>query len=160
MNIVDILIALILVAAAITGWRAGFVKEIFSFAGFFLGLFLANLLYRQVGYLLAPHIEADPSTLYIIAFILIWIGVPVALWILGSILTGFLKLISLGSLNSSLGCIVNIAKNFVLLGLIANVLVITKLAEKPIFTESVLFKTTVTTTAPIFEFAKKQWNHQ
>ena len=49
MAFIDFIILLLAIWAVYRGWRAGFLKEIISMIGFFVGLFLAAALYSNFG---------------------------------------------------------------------------------------------------------------
>ena len=158
MNGFDILFLLILIWGAWKGWHSGFVQEVLGLAGLFLGLLLARFLYAQVGYSIAPSINATPSEASVIAFIGIWIGVPILLWIVGALLTEFLSWIHLGGLNHLAGSVFGALKYWVLLGAIANVLIITQMIPQHATENSKLFAPLQKTTYRAFNLAYQQWD--
>ena len=157
MNGFDILFILVLIAAAWKGWHSGAIKQALGLVGVFVGLYAARLLYAQVGYELAPHIETSPSVASIIAFILIWLGVPILLWSIGSLLTQFLDWTGLGGINKGAGLVLSIVKYTLILGALCNVLAITKLVTTEAQEQSILFKPLQHTTAMAFDLAITQW---
>ena len=120
MAFIDFIILLLAIWAVYRGWRAGFLKEIISMIGFFVGLFLAAALYSNFGEYLAPKIGASPGVSDVIAFILIWVVVPILLGMVANILTKALKGMKLGLPNSILGAALSTMKYLVLMSCIFN----------------------------------------
>ena len=103
LNTTEIVALAILLYGAIMGLRHGFVKELASTTGFFIGLFLAWNYYEQIGG-------------GAIAFIGIWVVTPIVLGILASLATKLLDWTLVGGLmNRLLGCILGITKWAVLI---------------------------------------------
>lgn len=157
MNGLDIFFLLVLIAGAWKGWTSGLLKEILGLVGVFVGLYVAHLLYEQVGYHLAPHIGTSPGIANILAFILIWMGVPILLGLLGSFLTKVLEWAGLDGLNHLGGALVSILKYGLLLGALCNVLAITHLVSEESQQRSILFQPLRQSTSIAFELAKSQW---
>ena len=157
MNGFDILFVLVLVVGAWKGWSNGLLKEVLGLIGVFVGLYVAHLLYEQVGYELAPRIGTSPSIASIVAFALIWMGVPILLGILGSLLTKVLEWIGLEGVNNLGGALVSIIKYAIILGALCNVLAITHLVKEESQQNSILFEPLKRTTSIAFDLAKTQW---
>jgi len=153
----DILFILVLAVGAWKGWSNGLLKEVLGLIGVFVGLYVAHLLYEQVGYQLAPHIGTSPSVASIIVFVLIWMGVPILLGVLGTLLTKVLEWAGLGSINNLGGVLVSLVKYGLILGAFCNVLSITHLVSEETQQQSTLFEPLKRTTAIAFELAKSQW---
>ena len=104
MQTIDWILVVLLLLGAIRGWRTGLIKQVVSLGGLIAGLLIAKLCYAMVGDAIAPHIDNHTTLAHVLAFILIWIAVPVILGVLGEILTTVLdKLFVLGTVNSILG---------------------------------------------------------
>ena len=157
MNGIDILILLVLIYGAWKGWHSGLIKQAFGIIGVFVGLYVARLLYEQVGEELAPHLGTSASIANIVAFVVIWVGTPILLGILGEMLTYVLKWVYLGGINSLLGCVVGVVKYMFLLGAVANVLNITHLMPEEAQQKSLLFNPMKATTSIAFDMAQQQW---
>ena len=67
LNATEIVALAILLYGAVMGLKNGFLKELASMTGFFIGLFLAWKYYEQIGG-------------GVIAFLAIWTALPCALW--------------------------------------------------------------------------------
>ncbi len=157
MNGFDIIFLIVLVLGAWKGWSNGLLKEVLGLVGVFVGLYAAYLLYEQVGYELAPHIGTSPSVASIIAFILIWIGVPIILSLLGSLLTKVLEWVGLEGFNGMGGAFIGLVKYALILGICCNVLAITHLVKEDSQHNSLLFEPLRKTTSLAFDLAKSQW---
>lgn len=89
---------LLLLYGAIMGLKNGFLKELASMAGFFIGLFIAWKYYEQIGG-------------GILAFLALWIATPIALGTAASLLTKLLDWTLVGGvLNRLLGCVLGFGK--------------------------------------------------
>ena len=159
MNGFDIFFIVVLVAGAWKGWSNGLLKEVLGLIGIIAGLYVAYLLYEQVGYQLAPHLGCSPTVGGIIAFALIWIGVPIVLGLLGSLLTKVLEWAGLDSINNLGGALLSIVKYAIVLGAVCNVLAITRLVSEESQQNSILFEPLKQTTSIAFDLAKTQWSH-
>ncbi len=159
MNGFDILFLVMLALGVWKGWTNGLLKEVLGLIGVFAGLYVAYLLYEQVGYQLAPHIGCPPTVANLIAFALIWIGVPILLGILGSLLTKLLEWAGLDSINHLGGSLICVVKYGILLGAVCNVLSITHLIPEESQQNSILFEPLRRTTSIAFELAKSQWKN-
>ena len=103
LNITEIVALGLLLYGAIKGLINGFLKELASMTGFFIGLFLAWKYYEQIGG-------------GAMAFIGIWILTPIVLGLLASLATNLLDWSLVGGVaNRLLGCILGITKWAVLI---------------------------------------------
>ncbi|MCR4994334.1 MAG: CvpA family protein [Bacteroidales bacterium] len=159
MNGFDILFLIVLAVGAWKGWSNGLLKEVLGLIGVFVGLYVAYLLYEQVGYQLAPQIGCSPTIANIIAFALIWIGVPLLLGLLGSLLTKVLEWAGLDSVNNLGGALISVIKYAIILGAFCNVLAITRLIPEQSQQNSFLFEPLKRTTSIAFDLAKSQWKN-
>lgn len=119
----DIFIGIILILALVRGLMNGFVKELASTIGFLLGLFVAATCYQTLGeYLTVDGSEVNMFT-SIVAFLLLWIIVPIIFGLLATLITKALDLTALGIANRIGGGILSMAKYLVLLSCVLNVMV-------------------------------------
>ena len=129
----------LLLLGAIRGWRTGLIKQVVSLGGLIAGLLIAKLCYAMVGDAIAPHIDNHTTLAHVLAFILIWIAVPVILGVLGEILTTVLdKLFVLGTVNSILGAVLGLIKFQLIIGALIWVLCATKIIGENTMQQSVL----------------------
>ena len=159
MNGFDIFFLLVLLYGAWKGWHSGLVQQVLGLVGFFVGLWVARLFYEQVGYQLAPHLGTAPAVANVLAFVLLWMGVPLVLYLLGEMLTQFLEWLRVGSVNRLGGCAVGVLKYLLLLGVLCNVLSITRLVNEEAQQRSLLFSPLKETTSIAFDLARSQWRH-
>ena len=103
METLDGIIIIIIVAGAIMGFAKGFIKQLASIVGLIAGLLLARALFSTVGERLAVEIGTSVSFAQILAFILIWLIVPIGLSLIASLLTRVINAIQLGFVNRWLG---------------------------------------------------------
>jgi len=157
MNGFDIIFLIVLVLGAWKGWSSGLLREVLGLIGIIVGLYLARLFYEQVGYQLAPHIGCSPSVANIMAFVLIWLGVPILLNIIGTLLTKVLEWLGVDSVNRLGGALVCIIKYGLLLGVLCNVLSITNLVTQEAQQSSILFGPFKQSTSIAFDLAKSHW---
>lgn len=101
---IDILILLLIAAGMVKGYMSGFIRQLLSIAGLIVGLFAANALYMPLAGELCPAVTESRTLAQVLAFIGIWIAVPLLFALGASILTRLLEAVSLGWLNRSLGC--------------------------------------------------------
>ncbi len=153
----DILFIVLLAIGAWKGWSNGLLKEVLGLVGVFVGFYVAYLLYEQVGCQLAPRIGTSPTIAGVIAFALIWLGIPIILGLVGTLLTKVMEWIGLESINSLGGSIVSLIKYWLILGAFANVLSITHLVSEETQQQSVLFEPLKQSTSIAFDLAKSQW---
>ena len=102
----EIICLALLLYGAFRGWKNGFVKEVISFTGIFLGFYVAYQLfkYAHVGWL---------------EFIFIWIAVPLVLNAIAWLLTKLLdEILVVDTLNKLMGAVVGFLKFAFLIGCI------------------------------------------
>lgn len=120
---IDLFIGALLLWAVINGWRNGFIKEVFSTLGVIAGLLIAAGLY----YYFADDFFAITGTetnmvINIVAFLILWIILPLMLGLVANILTVAIKGMQLGVPNSMLGVLFSVIKFALLLSCILNMM--------------------------------------
>lgn len=118
----DIFLLIVIAWAVFSGWRNGALREIVSSLGFLVGLFIAATAYDTLGAYLAVDGSKGNVITSVIAFLILWIVVPIALGAAATMLTKALEKIYLGWLNSLVGAFVSLVKYVFLLGCILYVL--------------------------------------
>ena len=103
METIDMIIAGVFLLGAIQGFIKGLVRQVASLVGLIAGLLIARALFGVVGEYLAEQMGTSVSFGQILAFILIWVIVPIGFSIIAYMLTKTLELIKLGFLNRWLG---------------------------------------------------------
>ena len=121
MDLLDLIIAVVVLAAAIHGLRIGAVAQVFAFVGFFLGLGLGALLVRTID----PHVNgAVPKT--VVALILLLVPASALGGIgrqLGLGLGSLLRRIRLGLIDQIAGLAVAVVGTLIVCWLFASILV-------------------------------------
>ena len=122
MSEIDVVILALMLWAGYNGWKHGLIKELASLAGFFVGLYVAYTCYDKFGDMLAPCFSSNNAfTSYlvpIIAFVILWVVVPIILGLVATFLTKFLKCLHLGVINSLAGMVLGLVKYLVLMSFI------------------------------------------
>jgi len=114
----DIFILIVLLWAVISGWRNGFLKELVSTGGMLLGLILAGVVYGWLQDELAVKGTQTNIVLNVVAFLILWIILPLVLGFIATGLTKALKAVHLSLPNSLLGAVVSVVKFTLLLSCI------------------------------------------
>lgn len=119
--LLDIFIIATLLWGGITGWSVGFIKQLVSLGGFIVGLLVAATCYATLGEYLLPFMGISITATNLIAFLLLWIVIPIFLGFLANRLTeAFNSSVILSLPNRLLGAIVGVAKFAILLSCIFN----------------------------------------
>lgn len=121
MATIDIVILIVIAVGVIQGFIQGLLKQIASTVGFIAGLLLARALFGMVGEQLAPPLGTSIAFAQILAFILIWVIVPVGFSLIAVLLTKAMGVIHLGWLNRWLGSGLGAVKFILLIGLFIHV---------------------------------------
>ncbi len=111
---IDIFLIILLFWAIFSGWRNGFIKELFNTLGVIVGLVIAAVLYYGFPVFLAVSGSHTNMLLSIGMFLILCILLPFFLGFIANRLTSAVKGMYLGIPNSLLGCGMSIVK-FVLL---------------------------------------------
>ena len=105
MATIDIIILIIIGAGAIVGFMKGFIRQLASI----LGLMAEKL---------CPAVTDSMTVAQVLAFIIIWIAVPLIFLLVASLLTKAMKAVSLDWLNRWLGCVLGALKFLLLTSLV------------------------------------------
>ena len=103
MTTIDIIILVVIGVGVIQGLMKGFVKQLASIVGLIAGLLVARALFASVAEKLAPVLGTSTVIAQILAFVLIWVAVPLGFVLVASFLTKALDAVRLGWLNRWLG---------------------------------------------------------
>ena len=122
MNVIDVIILILLILAVIKGIKDGFVKQMGSILGLFLGIVLAGRFSALLGTWLHQWVNASEEIVKIISFTIIIIGVCICMSLLGKLLEKILKAITLNWLNRLLGVIISLFAAVLLIGIILSLL--------------------------------------
>ena len=122
MTTLDLIIVIVLGAGAVVGFMKGFIKQVVSMVGLVAGLLVARALFGVVGEKLA--VEAGMSATFgqIVAFLLIWIIVPLGLSLVASVLTKIASTVHLGFVNRWLGSGIGLIKYGLWVSMVINLI--------------------------------------
>ena len=102
MNIIDIIIAVILLLGLVNGFRRGLFVEITSLLGLVLGVYGAIHFSYYLANMLESRVNWDASLIQILAFTGTFLMIMIVLVILGKLLTKIAETIMLGFFNKLL----------------------------------------------------------
>lgn len=122
MTTIDIIIMAVAGVGAVLGLMKGFVRQLASLVGLIAGLLVARALSGTAAGWLAPALGTSVTVAQVLAFILIWVAVPLGFALVASLLTKALSAVHLGWLNRGLGCGLGALKYMLLASLVIQVL--------------------------------------
>ncbi len=137
--LLDIIIIVLTLWGLYTGWVSGLLKQLAALLGYGVGLFIAALCYAQFGAYLLPHLGTSISLTNLIAFLLLWVIVPIFLGFVADNLTKVLNVLKLGLPNNLLGAAIGAFKFLLLLSCILNVMQLIGLVSEEKRTASRLY---------------------
>jgi membrane protein required for colicin V production len=127
MNVIDIVLIIILIAAAIHGFIKGFFVEFASVAALVLGIWGAIEFSGIVREWLSDSLNWRPETIRLVAFILIFVVVVVIVHLIANLVEQFVKAIALGIFSRLAGAIFGVLKAAFLLSIL--MLIVAKIEE-------------------------------
>jgi membrane protein required for colicin V production len=108
---VDIVIGIILLIGAISGYRKGFLMELFFLLALVLGVFLGFRLMGMGVEYLAKEFNADTAVLPYISFAIIFVLVLVLVTLIGKMIKGSMDQTFLGKIDAAAGAVLCIIKH-------------------------------------------------
>lgn len=118
MTTIDIIILVILGAGAIVGFAKGFLRQLAGLLGLVAGLLIAKALYATVAERIFLPLTDSLTVAQGIAFVIIWLAVPLAFLLLALLLTKAMEAVSLGWVNRLLGAGLGLLKSALLVSLL------------------------------------------
>ena len=118
MTIIDIILLVVIGAGAVIGFIKGFIKQLASILGLIVGLLAAKALYVSVAERVFSKITDSMTFAQILAFVVIWIVVPLWFLLVAALLTKAMEAVSLGWLNRWLGAGLGALKFLLLVSLL------------------------------------------
>lgn len=115
MNYIDIILLILLVFAAINGFRKGFIEELAGLIALILGIWAALQFSGLVASLIAENFNYQSKYLPVIAFVVTFIIVLILVNIIGGIASNIIKAVQLGFLNKLAGFVFGIIKGALVL---------------------------------------------
>ena len=122
MNVLDIIIAIILLYFGFKGARKGLILEIVSLLAFGIGIYGAMRFSDFTATTLADYIEINPKYLNTTAFILTFIILVILVNLIGKLVSKMMRDMNLGTVNKIGGFVFGSAKGILLCSLLLMVL--------------------------------------
>lgn len=117
MNYIDIVLSLLLIIAAIQGFRKGFIIELASLAALVLGIWGGIKLSDFTAGFITQHTGYHSEYISIIAFVVTFIIIIILVHMMGKMLDKVVKAVFLGFLNRLAGIIFGVLKAAVILSI-------------------------------------------
>ena len=117
-NILDIILLICFIPAAIQGFQKGFISQVIAIISIIAGVWLSVQFASEVTVWLAQYIQGSEQVLKVVSCALIFIAVIAGLALLGRLVEGTVKLIMLGWLNRLLGVVFSLVKAALIVGLV------------------------------------------
>ena len=111
MNIFDIITIIILILAALAGWRKGFTTQLLSLLSIVGGILLASAYGAEVG----AALKIDPVYSKILGYVITFLATALAASLLSRVLSGIFAAMGLGGLDSVLGVALSALKYLLIL---------------------------------------------
>ena len=121
MGFLDIILGVLLAIAMFKGIKNGLFVELASLVSLLLGIYVAVKFSYFMKEFLAGFVKWNPNTVQVVAFVLTFMVVVIAVSILGKFLTGIADLAFLGWLNSLGGGFFRVLKTILIIGIIFKV---------------------------------------
>ncbi len=118
MNIIDIVIACLLLFGLVIGYKRGLFVELTSLVGLVLGVYGAIHFSYFLSNFLESKVSWDPSLIQVMAFTGTFIIIVIALVLLGKALTTIAETIMLGFFNKILGAVFGVLKYALILSVV------------------------------------------
>ncbi len=118
MHILDLILLICLVPAAIQGFTKGFITQLIGFVAVLVGAWVSYHFSGLVSEFLKTWFEVSPAVLQIISFVLLFIVVVFVLNLIGKALKAILKFAMLGWADKLLGVVLSLLMTCLVLGLL------------------------------------------
>lgn len=118
MNYIDIILGILLLLAAIRGFKKGFIIEVASLLALVLGIWGAILFSKTMASYISATFNYQTDYLGLISFVLTFILIVVVIHILGNVLDKVVKALALGFLNQIAGLLFGVIKAALILSII------------------------------------------
>lgn len=122
MNYIDIVLAILLVLAAISGFRNGLISEVVSLAALVLGIWGAIKFSYVTADFLTENMNFKSDHLEIISFIVTFIVIVILVHIVGNVVNKMVETMMMGFINKLAGLIFGVLKAALILSIILLVL--------------------------------------
>jgi membrane protein required for colicin V production len=117
MSFLDIILGALLAFSLYKGFKNGLFVEVASFISLLLGIYLAIKFSSLMKDIIAKHVSWNPTNIQVTAFILTFILVVVAVYLLAKFLTGVADFAQLGLINKLGGAFFRILKTILIVSI-------------------------------------------
>lgn len=114
MNWLDIVIVLLLAAAAWQGWRQGVIVQVLGLAAIVVGIFLA----RSYSFTIGSSLGLEGTTANVVGFIVVFLAVILVVVLIGRLTRGLFRIVGLGVFDSVFGAAFSVLKVYILVWLV------------------------------------------
>ena len=118
MNYIDLVLGILLIIAAIQGFRKGFIIELASLAALILGIWGGIKFSDFTAAFITKHTGYTSDHLSTIAFVVTFIAIVILIHIMGKMLDTIVKAVFLGFLNRLAGIIFGVLKTAIILSIL------------------------------------------
>ena len=118
MNYIDIVLVLLLVFSAISGFRKGLIVELASLAALILGIWGAIEFSDVTSNFLVENFHLKSDHLNIISFIVTFVVIVILVHIVGSVVNKMVETVMLGFLNKLAGMVFGIVRAALILSIV------------------------------------------
>lgn len=118
MNVIDIVLALLMVFAFYKGFKNGLLIEIASIIALIAGLYCAFHFSDFAAVFISDKLDWNENNINIAAFVLTFLAVLIAVNLLGKLLTKIVQVLLLGMVNKLLGGVFGVLKSLLVLGVL------------------------------------------
>ncbi len=118
MNYIDIVLGILLVLAAINGFRKGLVAEVASIAALILGIWGAIEFSYVTSDFLVENFELQTDHLNLISFVITFVVIVVLVHIVGNVVSKLLDAVMLGFVNKLAGLVFGVLKAALILSVV------------------------------------------
>jgi membrane protein required for colicin V production len=115
---IDIALCIILLIGAYSGYKEGFLMELFSFLAILLGVLGGFKLMGWAMLILADHFNVDQKVLPYIAFAVVFIAIVIAVRLLGNLIKVSIDKSFLGRVDQIMGAVLGFFKTAFLLSVV------------------------------------------
>ncbi len=122
MNLLDLIIAIVILLGSIRGYQKGFFHEVATLLGLMAGVYLALLSANVVANILKSMVEWNTGVIKAVVFVVVFIIVVFLVRMLGQLLTNIFKALMLGFINRLAGFFTGMLKWALLSGLAVSLL--------------------------------------
>jgi membrane protein required for colicin V production len=125
MNVLDIILLILIIAAAISGFSKGFFVELASVLSIILGVWAAIAFSGIVQRWLSKMVDWSPTSIKLVAFIIIFIMVVIVVHLIANLFEKGIRAIALGIFSRLAGAVLGAIKGAFILSIL--ILLITKI---------------------------------